>query len=620
MNIEDIIRENERRKQLSRASLYDPETGDPRSPRRRETVRDGRHLWLPESMLSDPAWSSALTAHDFDMLRFRHDFEYWALRCVTITDKDSGQLIPFRLNAPQRRFIEAVEEMRLARLPIRFIMLKARQWGGSTVVQVYFAWIQIIHRRNWNSLICAHIKDIAAGIRGMYSRLLASYPAAYWEEDGKPEFRPYERMNSTRFIPGRDCKVTVCSSESQESARGLDCSLVHLSEVAFWRDSTLHRPEDLIRSVVSGVARKELSFIVMESTANGVGNFFHREWLRAMEGKSDKKPFFVPWYEIELYAEPVTDPASLWASLDDYERELWHRYGCTLEAIAWYHHKRSEAGEHRSMMAEYPTSPEEAFCATSFAVFSSEDVERLRQAGCSSPGERGEVIGRRGGAPDDISAPEFVPSDTGCCRVWKRPGKRGDYIASLDIGGRSHLSDWSVISVIDRHSDGDGHPEVVAQWRGHIDHDLLAWKAAALAEWYNRALLVVESNTWETSSEGRGRYILDMLADSYRNLYYRTDGNGGESRPGFHTNIHTKPAVVANLIAMVREGSYTERCSGACDELLQYESLPDGSYAARRGCHDDILMSRAIALWIHVNSPRRMSARRVDLRRLYREW
>ncbi len=98
-------------------------------------------------------------------------------------------------------------------------MLKARQWGGSTVVQVYFAWIQMVHRRNWNSLICAHIKDIAATIRGMYTRLLDSYPADYWVEEGKPGLRPYERMNNTRFIPGRDCKVTVCSSESQESAR-----------------------------------------------------------------------------------------------------------------------------------------------------------------------------------------------------------------------------------------------------------------------------------------------------------------------------------------------------------------------------------------------------------------
>ena len=612
MNMEEIIIENARRRSESlRLGAYDPAVGDPRSPLRRPVVRDGVTLHLPETMLRDPEYSSVYTRHDFDMLRFRHDFEYWAVKCVRITDKDSGEVIPFRLNAPQRRFVGEVERVRLSAAPIRFIMLKARQWGGSTVVQVYFAWIQMVHRRNWNSLICAHIKDIAATIRGMYTRLLDSYPADYWVEEGKPGLRPYERMNNTRFIPGRDCKVTVCSSESQESARGLDCSLVHLSEVAYWKDTLLHRPEDLIRSVVSGVARKELSMVVMESTANGVGNFFHREWLRAVEGKSDKRPFFVPWYEIEIYSEPVADPAALCNDLDDYERDLWYRHGCTLESIAWYHGKRREGVEHRAMLAEYPTTPEEAFCSTSFNVFASGDVERLRAEGCGLKAERGEVTGCRGGRPSDISSPEFVVSDRGCCTVWARPRRGGEYIAAVDIGGRSRRADWSVISVLDRHTDAqaasDRRPEVVAQWRGHIDHDLLAWKAAALAAWYNEALLVVESNTWETSSEGRGRYILNMLADSYPNLYYRSDDMETDTpgvparKPGFHTNVCTKPSVIANLIALVRDGGYLEHSSEACDELMQYEVRADGSYAARRDCHDDILMSRAIALWIHVS-------------------
>ncbi len=621
MNLDELIKENDRRKARIAGSTYDPLTGNPDAPERREVVRSGLTLYLPESMLRDPAYSEALSPLDFDLLRFRHDFEYWAVKCVRISDKQTGLSVPFRLNAPQRRFVAGVEEVRRAGEPIRFIMLKARQWGGSTVVQVYFAWIQIIHRRNWNSLICAHVMDIAAGIRGMYSRLLASYPDEYWDEEGKPEFRPFERMNSTRYIPGRDCRVTVCSSESQESARGLDCSLVHLSEVAYWKDSLLHRPEDLIRSVVSGVARKELSMVVMESTANGVGNFFHREWLRAVEGKSDKRPFFVPWYEIEIYTAPVKDPMALWHDMDDYERELWTRRGCTLEAIAWYHAKRREGGEHRTMMAEFPSTPEEAFCSTSFTVFASEDVERMRVAGCYVPAERGEIIGCRGGLPSDLSKPEFILSGSGGCLVWSRPRKGAEYIVSVDIGGRSRRADWSVITVIDRHNEPgarDSRPEVAAQWRGHIDHDLLAWKAAATAAWYNTALLVVESNTWETSSEGRGRYILNMLADSYRNLYYRTDNDGGGRRmAGFHTNTATKASLIANLIALVRDDGYIEHSSEACDELLQYEANADGSYAARRDCHDDILMSRAIALWIHAMT-RPAPCARIDIKRLYR--
>ena len=70
-----------------------------------------------------------------------------------------------------------------------------------------------------------------------------------------------------------------------------------------------------------------------------------------------------------------------------------------------------------------------------------------------------------------------------------------------------------------------GVPEVVAQWYGHIDHDLLVWKSAQIASYYNKALLVIESNTLETEdTDGEHtEYILETLNGVYPNLYSRTD-------------------------------------------------------------------------------------------------
>lgn len=598
---ENILLENERRKRAETVA-YDPVAGDASDPLRRQYDFDGRRYHVPADMLDDPALPLAGSFRDFARLRFKYDFPFWAATCVVITDKLSSRDVPFILNRPQRRLVALLEEERRAGRPLRLIMLKARQWGGSTLIQIYFAWIQIIHRRNWNSLICAHVKDTSSTIRGMYSKLLSSYPPDYWDEEEAPEFRCFERTANTRVIPGRGCKVTVCSSENQESTRGQDFALAHLSEVAFWKDSRLHNPTDLLRSVASGIASKPLSFIAMESTANGVGNFFHREWLRAnTPGASDKLPFFVPWHEIEINRTPVGDPQALWDSLDDYERELWLRHGCTLEAVKWYHDKRLGFPDHRSMMAEYPTTPAEAFASTASSVFSSADVERLREA-CSLPGEKGEVVGSEQGDAGAPTSVRFIPSADGELTVWSHPRPGASYLACMDIGGRSRDADYSVICVLDRHSDSrdpSARPEVVAQWRGHIDHDLLARKAEAIARYYSDALLVVESNSWESSSEGRGRYILDTLADSYPAIYRRRSDESSPVLPGFHVNVRTKPAIIANLVAYVRDGGYIERSSAACDEMLQYEALPDGSYAASRGCHDDMLMTRAIALYIH---------------------
>ena len=256
--------------------------------------------------------------------RCREDFAYWAERCVRIKDKMSGRMVPFRLNAPQRRVAAVFERERQAGRPIRVIMLKARQWGGSTLVQMYMAWIQSCHRRNWHSLICAHVKDTAAGIRGMYTKLLANYPENLWDGDEKPQFRPYERAQNVREISGRGCRVTIGSSENQEAVRGADYSMAHLSETAFWPSTLTRTPGRFIRAVCGAIALIPYSLIVMESTANGVGNYFHSEWIRCKEGRGDKHAVFVPWYEIEMNRAAVADPAALAASLDDYETGLWN--------------------------------------------------------------------------------------------------------------------------------------------------------------------------------------------------------------------------------------------------------------------------------------------------------
>lgn len=601
----DIIEENRRRNEAINRP-YNPVTGEgcigARTVVDASSIGQGARVWIPDAMIADPKYQVALANADaWVRLRCRHDFEFWCVTCVKIKDKLTGQDVPFRLNAPQRRVAAVFESQRMAGCPIRVIMLKARQWGGSTLTQMYMAWIQSVHCRNWHSLICAHVKDTAASIRGMYAKMLSSYPERYWEGDVPPKFSPFERSTNIREIAGRGCRVTVGSAENQEAVRGSDYAMAHLSETAFWSDSTTRSPERFIRAVCGAIALVPYSLIVMESTANGVGNYFHNEWLRAKSGESDKIAVFVPWNEIEIYRLPVGDPRRLWEAMDVYEHELWKR-GFTLEMINWYHHKRAEYPSHTMMKAEYPTDDVEAFACTGHNVFSAEAVERLRN-GCGQPQFVGELTGDTVSGVESLGGLRFVEDRLGALQVWRKPVEGASpsrYVVAVDIGGRSMSSDYSVIAVIDR---SGVVPEVVAQWRGHIDHDLLTWKSAQVARWYAGALLVIESNTLESSGCGENSlYTLSQLNGVYHNLYRRprlaqaTDTL--ESRIGFHTNRATKSLIITNLIAMVRDGGYVERCKEACNELATYEQLPNGSYAAKAGCHDDILMTRAIALYV----------------------
>lgn len=603
--VAEILEENRRRMARRAAEPpYDPVRGAEGDARRVAVLSgvpaEGR-VYVPRDMTADPACAAAASDADaWQRLRCRYDFEYWCAVCCRIKDKITGRDIPFVLNRPQRWLAAVLEADRRAGRPLRLILLKARQWGGSTLVQTYMAWIQSCHCRNWHSIICSQVKDTSTGIRGMYTKLLENYPERLWDGDEPPRFRPYERSSNVREIAGRGCRVTVSSIENQDSVRGADFAMAHLTEVAFWRSTPSHTPADLVRAVCSSIALVPCSLIVMESTANGVGNYFHSEWKRCEAGAGDKRAVFVPWYEIDIYRLAPVDERALVESLTPYELELFHDRGCTLDSINWYRHKLREFPCHEKMMAEFPTTAAEAFTATGAGVFGTRHIERLR-AGCREP-ERGEVS-------DDATA--FVPDSAGRLSLWERPAAGASYTVTVDVGGRSLKSDWSVAAVMRTDT---AVPEVVAQWRGHTDHDILALTAERLAMYYNEALLVVESNSLEGGA-GASMYILAGLAGRYRNLYRRRAFDSvtheESSRVGFHTNRQTKEMAVSALVAAVREGAYVERDTMACDELATYEQAPDGSYAARPGCHDDILMTRAIALSV---SPRRAPA--IDLPRL----
>lgn len=328
-------------------------------------------------------------------------FEAWAERCVTITDKITGLPVPFRLNAPQRRLLGIMEEQRRNGQPVRIILLKARQWGGSTLVQIYMAWIQLTKRKGWNSLICAHVKDASAQIRGMYSRLLAGYPdLPDGEEKQGWSFVPYEKSQGVSWIPARDCRVALTSAGAPNALRGASYMMAHLSEVAFWGDGERQAASDIVRTVAGSVPAVADSVIVMESTADGKDNFFHDEWERAVAGKSDKRAVFVPWHEIEINRREVSEEEwkAMERMLDSYERELMASHGLTRSQMAWYHEKRTEYPSHEAMMAEFPSTPEEAFSRRQGTPLIAAELVPQISVGGEHEADRVIIVAGRGGS------------------------------------------------------------------------------------------------------------------------------------------------------------------------------------------------------------------------------
>ena len=591
-----ILEEN-RRRNLALAVSYDPVRGIGCYG---ERVQVGDSL-VPKALLDQVPQFPSLGHLEQQRARIRHDFEFWAATCATIQDKITAHNIPFVLNRPQRRLLAVMEDQRLAGQPIRVILLKARQWGGSTLVQLYMAWIQIVHHHKWNSFICGHLHMTSLSIKRMYTLLLRNYPREMLDQPRALHLKKLDGCQKVFHIEGIDCLVILGTAHSEDAVRGYNLAMAHLSEVAFWPDTAMHSPEDVVRSVQGAIVMEPGTVVVMESSANGVGQFFHTEWLRAKGGQGDKTPVFVPWYEIEIYSLPVKDTQQLWESLDDYERQLWDM-GCTLEQINWYHNKRREYASHHMMMAEFPTNDIEAFANTGRNVFDRNQLEALRVSCCLTP-KSGDIEADY----KSVRNVHFVQQEKGPMKIWRQPDAnagKNRYLVVTDVGGRSAKSDFSVIAVWDTKGIAD-KPEVVAQWRGLIDHDLLAWKAAQIATLYRHALLVIESNTLETEgTEGNaGQYILNEIEQHYGNLYVR-NADTNHPKPGFQTNRENKRQMIYNLIRCVRDNAYIEHDQEAINEMQTYELTINGKFAAMKGHHDDILMTRAIALLI-INKPQR---------------
>ena len=663
--IKNILAENDRRIKNINA-LFNPISGEGSIGDRFLATIDDYPIarqWLPIAMKKIPFVKKLISAgsiekfitstlkaeydnenrlkviNQFVRIRMRYDFPFWAASFVWIKRKGGGDDCLFRLTRPQRKFVTRLEQLRTANKPIRLILLKARQWGGSTTSQLYMAWLQLVHKVGLNSLIIAHQGSGSDEIKDMFDRMIKEYPIELLyniNEDyneNEPKLVGVGRSGAIHRVPQRNCKIKIGTAERPNGCRGGDYNLVHLSEVGLWKVTEKMSPEDIVRSACSGILLKPYTMIVYESTANGTGNFFHVEYDTARRGKSQFEAMFISWFDIDDYSLPFeseqqrTDFAtSLWLNRDNanvmtnreepgkYLWRLWY-YGATLEAINWYVQERKGKSEHAIMASEYPSDDVEAFVHSGERVFDEYKVDALSPS-CRPPLYIGDIYADADTGKEALKSLRFAEDNQGVLWIWSPPEIDPEekvtnrYLTVVDVGGRSNKADYSVICVFDRLFMAEGgKPIVAAQWYGHIDIDLLAWKAAQVAAYYDNSLLVIESNTLETHDRERNvdgdqsHFILNQIKDVYPNLYARRQSaeqiaEGAPLKYGFHTNISTKPMIISTLVKVIREALYIERDKRCLDEYLTYEKKPNGAFGATIGHHDDLLMTRAIGLHI----------------------
>src|ERR1035437_6941092 len=512
-------------------------------------------------------------------------------------------------------------------------------------------WIQIIHRKNWNSVICAHVRDAAINVRSMYEKSINAMIAI---NGVKMSIKGFGTTQNIKEVPQRGCLITVGFATEPESIRSQNVKMVHFSEEAFYPDTDGNNPALIESSIISSSTTGPFTMIVRESTANGVGDYFYEQYQKAKTKETAYVPVFAPWFMISLYEETFAGDyymhngrkkkgtvSEFISTFTEYEQNLWNNHtNCTLENLNWRRMKAATMPSESKMKQEYPSDDIEAFQDSGTPVFRSEDVEKLRPD-CCMPAAVGNMISkcspemavvdpkRRKEILQDITfsedtvATNFVLTGDQKLRhtkamnklqVWEYPDTiekiSHRYVVVFDPQkGTSEGADYGVIKVFDRYWMMYGEkPNVVALFYGHIDKDITIWIAAQIAKWYNNALLVIESNTYESDGGGdETEFIFDVIAEYYNNLYSRTPADkireGAPIKYGFNTNKSTKPMVINNFIAILREHGYVERDEETLNECRVFETKKDGKTGAKQGKHDDRIMATMIGLHICYELP-----------------
>ena len=280
--------------------------------------------------------------------KLKDDFEHYSSRVLKIRTK-SGKVNPFTLNKAQQYIHACLEQQKKKTGKVRAIILKGRQQGASTYIGGRFYW-QVTHRRGVRAFILTHEAESTSALFEMTERYHQHCNALVKPSTGA--------SNAKELVFDKlDSGYKLGTAGNKAVGRGTTVQYFHGSEVAFWPNAAEHA-----KGILQAVPDEKGTEVILESTANGIGNYYHQQWQKAEAGESEFQAIFVPWFWQDEYRKAVDDSFSL----TDEEEELKRTYGLDNEQIQFRRFKIAELsaeginGE-QAFKQEYPMNATEAF-------------------------------------------------------------------------------------------------------------------------------------------------------------------------------------------------------------------------------------------------------------------
>jgi len=520
---------------------------------------------------------------------------------------ESGEILSLIPNESQKKILDIIIPMLKENKPVRLIILKARQQGISTLVQAIF-FILLFVGSNLRALTMGHEIGSSNNLFNMYDVYYKELPKAL-----QPTLE-YSNEKKKKYLANQ-CENKVDTAGKGEVGRSDTLQLLHLTEVGFYPDA-----KKTLGALLQ--AAKYAKMIIIESTANGIGDEFYNMYQEAKDPKSLSEyiPIFLSWLDFPKYSRPFNSETEkemllfdlgknpLYNEYQDEELLLQKKYGASLEQLNWrrYTIVNSCQKDIRTFHQEYPRDDQEAFVVTGRPVFDSNICHTNFTESKDAIWEGNlEYIYDEHGEPENV---QFIRNPKGYIKIYDRikinDNEEYRFAAGCDTAEGIGQGDYSVIKVLDRKT-----MQMILTWHGHIDPDLLATEIHKLQLFLkNKWYINIERNNHGLTTIVSANKL--RVTQKYQQNFSKGYEIKGNNELGFKTNVGTKPTLINNLNEFIREGLFQDFEKEFWSEAMTFVRNERGQMQAQgkdkdptTKCFDDRVIATALAIDCHLWMP-----------------
>lgn len=528
-----------------------------------------------------------------DLIKDIKDFRVFAKKYLKIKDK-KGSVVPFIINTAQEIVLLEIERQISLRVPVRIIVLKARQKGISTLAEAYIFW-RTTYRRNRKSAVIAHVRDATDNLWDMTNRYYKNVPSYL-----QPKLKHQNAKElSFELI---ESEMIFWTAETGDVGSSHTVQDLHASELSKWRDA-----KTSLVAVLQTIPDEPNTLVIMESTAKGFGDEFYNRWQMAKKKESNYVAIFLSWLiddEYTLAFKSEEEKQLFMGTLDEIEQGLVAK-GATPEHLNWRRKiglPDKCGGDPDKFKEEYPSDDIEAFLTSGRPRFKT-SVCKTNLDNSKEPLK----VGYLEYTDEFKTAVRFTESPEGYVKLYAppvvSPYEHYVYASGWDVSEGLEQGDYCVGKVLDRRTNN-----VILTWHGHIDPDLLATEQHKVNLYLGKKVYFCTEINNHGITVVNGAYKLNL------NQYYREVFSTGTTVEkeilGFKTTGETRPFIINDLNEWIRDGLFTDYEKEFWEETLTFVINSKGKAQAQGKdkdpgikCFDDRVLAAALMIKCHLWLP-----------------